>query len=175
MLPNSGKLAEMTKIGLQLCLKTELKIHRRRVTLKKRLSLFLSKPEKVNWTGWMIEKWHPVFVENWLAWPASQTESTAGDWFQLQCRLWLAMHTPLWWQVWIQVWLGQPTKMLGVTTCNRLASHPGGVAILLGHLPFVWKNRLFRWKIKWNSPFHWKLFGKRKNTFRGIPHFSFLP
>ena len=24
------------------------------------------------------------------------------------------------------------------------------------------KNRLFRWEIKWNHPFHWKLFGKKE-------------
>ena len=35
--------------------------------------------------------------------------------------------------------------------------------------PFVWKNRLFRWEIKWNGPFHWKFFGKK-----GIPSEVFL-
>ena len=38
-----------------------------------------------------------------------------------------------------------------------------------GRFPFVWKNRLFRWEIKWNGPFHWKFFGKK-----GIPSEVFL-
>ena len=32
----------------------------------------------------------------------------------------------------------------------------------LGRFPFVWKNRSFRWEIKWNGPFHWKFFGKKE-------------
>lgn len=48
MLQNSGKLPEMTKISLQLCLKTELRMHKKKVVLKKRLLLFLWKQEKVN-------------------------------------------------------------------------------------------------------------------------------
>ena len=39
----------------------------------------------------------------------------------------------------------------------------------LERFPFVWKNRLFRWEIKWNGPFHWKFFGKK-----GIPSEVFL-
>ena len=27
--------------------------------------------------------------------------------------------------------------------------------------PFVWKNRSFWWDNKWNSPSHWKFFGKK--------------
>ena len=38
-----------------------------------------------------------------------------------------------------------------------------------GRFPFVWKNRSFRWEIKWNGPFHWKFFGKK-----GIPSEVFL-
>ena len=40
---------------------------------------------------------------------------------------------------------------------------------LEGRFPFVWKNRSFRWEIKWNGPFHWKFFGKK-----GIPSEVFL-
>ena len=39
----------------------------------------------------------------------------------------------------------------------------------LERFPFVWKNRLFRWEIKWNGPFHWNFFGKK-----GIPSEVFL-
>ena len=38
--------------------------------------------------------------------------------------------------------------------------------------PFVWKNRLFRWKIKWNGPFYLKILGKKK-TFRYSLFLSF--
>ena len=37
------------------------------------------------------------------------------------------------------------------------------------HFPFVWKNRLLRWEIKWNGPFHWKFFDNK-----GIPSEVFL-
>jgi len=42
----------------------------------------------------------------------------------------------------------------------------------------VWKNGnklvIPVKKNKWNSPFHWKFFEEKKNTFRGIPLFSVL-
>ena len=40
--------------------------------------------------------------------------------------------------------------------------------------PFEWKNRFFCWETKWNRSFRRKFFEKR-NTFRGIPLFSFSP
>ena len=43
-------------------------------------------------------------------------------------------------------------------------------------IPFVRKNRPFRLEIKWNVPFCWKFFAKKKkkNTFRCIPLFCIL-
>ena len=40
--------------------------------------------------------------------------------------------------------------------------------------PFEWKNRFSWWETKWNRSFRRKFFEKR-NTFRGIPLFSFSP
>ena len=39
--------------------------------------------------------------------------------------------------------------------------------------PFEWKNRSFSWDNKWNSPSHWKIFGKKGTTsdVRSISHF----
>lgn len=48
MLQNSGKLQEMNKIGLQLFLKTELRVLKMKGILKKRLLTLLWKQEKVN-------------------------------------------------------------------------------------------------------------------------------
>ena len=48
-------------------------------------------------------------------------------------------------------------------------------SIYIERLPFVWKTRKFRGEFKWNGSSRRKIFRKKRNTFRGITFFQFLP
>ena len=48
-------------------------------------------------------------------------------------------------------------------------------SVYIERLPFVWKTRKFRKEFKWNGSSRWKIFRKKRNTFRGITFFPFLP
>ena len=48
-------------------------------------------------------------------------------------------------------------------------------SIYIERLPFVWKIWKFRGEFKWNGSTRWKIFRKKRNTFRGITFFPFSP